>query len=325
MKIGIIILIYECPDNLFFRNLSMIENQIYDKEKYQVQTYIVIDDQKDYKHILQFFPNVKIIKNETNLGESKSRNKGIKIATEDGCDYFTIFDRDDCFYSTISLNSLITNIFDNDIIISKILWEKEKNNFIVLDNDELWDHGCLYSCKFIIENNIIFPDNPHNNDIVFNFQCYSINNVKINYIDDITYSYNYYEKSDNHINNDAYKGNNARQLMENYSQIFPALKQNKRYNDEQAKSFIQRWFIKYYLTLSRGSLSIEKWDLWRALPTFLVLFDNFLSEKNFDYKQQTLRYKQVKWEPLKKELPLFTLDEFIALIKSNYLPDIEKC
>ena len=322
MKIGIIVLIYECPDDLFFRNLTMIENQIYNKEKYQVQTYVVIDDLKDYNHILQFFPNIKIIKNEVNLGESKSRNKAIKITAKDGCDYFTIFDRDDCFYSTDSLHNLVINTYDNDIVISKVLWEREKNNFIVLDNDDLWDHGCLYSCKFIIENNIIFPNNPHNNDIVFNFQCHSINNVKIKYIENITYSYNYYEKSDNHINNNAYKGNNARQLMENYQQVFPLMKLNKNYNELQARTFIQKWFMKYYLTLSRGKLTIEKWDLWRALPIFLSLFKSFLSENNFSYQQQNYIYSIIQWENIKKDLPLFTINDFFILIKNNYLPDL---
>jgi len=199
-------------------------------------------------------------------------------AKEIKCDYITFIDSDDCFYSTTSLHSLILTAKETkaDVIAGKIFHEYEYLKFRLLIHDDLWEHGCLYSTIFLDTNKIFFPNNGHNNDIAFNFWCNSIKGVKKILIEDIVYSYNYYSKSDNHINNNEFKGNNARQLMENYAQIFPLMKQGENYNQEQAKYHIRKWFLKYYLILSTEKITIEQWDLWRALPDFIKIFEELL-------------------------------------------------
>ena len=243
-----------------------------------------------------------------------------------GYDYITIIDQDDCFYSITSLQALAGTAIQTeaDIISSKICYESTPYNFGILDQDDLWDHGCLYSCSFLKENNIRFPDNHHSNDIAFNFWCNSIKDVNRVEIDEITYAYNYYSESLNHINNDEYKSNNMRQLMANFKQVFEEMQLNDNYSEELAKYHIRMWFLKYWLIVSHGELNTEKYDLWRSLPIFMQIFSSLLFEnEELPLQEYLIIYKDINWNELKNELPLFSFIDFITLIKSNYLPEIE--
>lgn len=327
MKINIVMAIWNCPDFLLKRALSSIENQIYDRSIHNIQTILIIDDCKDYSWVLSLYNNIEIYNNPENWGQTRSLNRGLRKAIRSKSDYVFFMDQDDCLYSTTSLLSLI-NVAENtgaDIITSKILHEFEPYQFRILLHDNLWDHGVLYSTKFLDDHGIIFPKNHHNRDIAFNFWCNSINEVHKVEIDEITYSYNYYSESINHRNNNEYKSNNAKYSVENFIETYDLMRVRPGCDYEKIGYYLKEWFVKYYLVLSRDEITMEKIDLWKSLPLFLEVFSSYLLRDGvFYYEDYKEIYDNLEWQNSKSKIPLFSMLDFVLLIQESYVPQIDE-
>lgn len=319
--LGIIITVWNCPEMLLRRNLSSILIQQFDQNKYGIRIYIVIDDNKNYDNIiLPFAQNlpIQIIQNEQNMGESETRNIGMRAAFKDECDFITIIDQDDSLYDCQSLANLMSHFFFGDIIAGKILFEPTEGKFQIIPNDNLWDHGCAYRSNLLLKHNIYFPKNHHSNDIAFNLWCNAFTSKKI-YLNEITYSYRYYTDSLNHINNDEFKSNNMRQLMENFQEVYTKMQRDPQFSLEHLKPYVIEWFIKYYQNAAIYQLPKEQeYDLWRSLPEYFNLFKPLLLEPHGNINYQL--YNEISCKLGINGLGRFSLDEFISLILKNYLP-----
>lgn len=319
--LGIIITVWNCPEMLLRRNLSSILIQQFDQNKYGIRIYIVIDDNKNYDNVISPFAQdlpIQIIQNELNIGESETRNIGMRAAFKDECDFITIIDQDDSLYDCSSLANLMSHFFFGDIIAGKILFESTPTKSQILSNDNLWDHGCAYRSNVLLKHNIHFPKNHHNNDIAFNLWCNAFTNKKI-YLDNIIYSYRYYKDSLNHINNDEFKSNNMRQLMENFQEVYENMQKDPQFQREILKPYVIEWFLKYYYKLSACYIPQEEaYDLWRSLPIFFNTFKTILLEEHGNVNYQI--YGELMAKLKLTGLCRFSIDEFITLIQQNYLP-----
>lgn len=152
--------------------------------------------------------NFKIINNEINLGLSKTRNKGIEIATGD---YILFMDNDDTLVDELSLQHFI-NAIDNDpdIVIGKTRFlqndEPKESRYHTLKSTKSTYKGNeviigflsgqwavtawnkLYKKSFLNENKLRFLDDLLHEDELWAFET-AIPAKTVNFLDFETYNY----------------------------------------------------------------------------------------------------------------------------------------
>lgn len=209
-KISIIIPLYNAEDYIV-RCLDSIKNQSYknfelivinDKSKdrsWDVLTSYVLSNQS---------VDFKIINNEVNLGLSKTRNKGITLATGD---YILFMDNDDTLVDDFSLQYFIDKtVNDPDIVIGKTLFllndvPKESNYHRLKNKKDTYEKteilegfllgewavtawNKLYKRDFLITNNLTFLDDLLHEDELWAFET-AIAAEKVNFLGQETYKY----------------------------------------------------------------------------------------------------------------------------------------
>jgi len=209
-KISIIIPLYNA-ENYISKCLDSIINQTY--KNFEI---IIINDKSkdDSWEVLNHYVsenlniNFKIVNNEVNLGLSKTRNKGMDLATGD---YIFFMDNDDTLVDNFSLQHFIDKTEnDPDIILGKTRFllnniPKEsnyhclKNKKETYQNDEILDGffagewavtawNKLYNADFLKRNNLKFLDDLLHEDELWAFET-AVAARKINFLDDETYVY----------------------------------------------------------------------------------------------------------------------------------------
>jgi glycosyltransferase involved in cell wall biosynthesis len=209
-KISVIIPLYTA-ENYIVKCLDSIANQTY--TNYEI---IVINDKsKDGSwQVLNDYvsrnPNIdfKIIDNEQNLGLSRTRNKGMEMATGD---YILFMDNDDTLADEFSLQHFIDKTDDNpDIILGKTRfllndipkesnYHQLKNKKKTYTDNEILDGfftgewavtawNKLYNADFLKNNNLKFLDDLLHEDELWAFET-AICAKKINFLTEETYVY----------------------------------------------------------------------------------------------------------------------------------------
>lgn len=209
-KISIIIPLYNA-ENYIKRCLDSVKNQSYknfelivinDKSKdrsWDVLTSYVLSNQS---------VDFKIINNEVNLGLSKTRNKGIGLATGD---YILFMDNDDTLADDFSLQYFIDKTEnDPDFVIGKTRFllnnlPKESNYHQLKNKKDTYEANeilegfllgewavtawnKLYKRDFLINNHLTFLDNLLHEDELWAFET-AIAAQKVNFLDQETYVY----------------------------------------------------------------------------------------------------------------------------------------
>lgn len=118
--------------------------------------------------------NIRVIRNETNLGCGMTRQVGIDNATED---YIAFLDSDDVLmpYAVESWNNVSKNSPETDIFHAHFYEQRIKDNnpmLVYIDKGFTWTHGKLYKLSFIkkygIKNS---PEVRWADDSFFNSMC----------------------------------------------------------------------------------------------------------------------------------------------------------
>jgi len=209
-KISVIIPLYNA-ENYISKCLDSIVNQTYKN----FEIIVINDKSKDNSwDVLNEYVaenlniDFKIISNEINLGLSKTRNKGMEIATGD---YILFMDNDDTLADELSLQHFIDKTDnDPDIILGKTRFllndiPKESNYHKLKNKKETYiDHEILdgffsgewavtawnklYNADFLKRNSLKFLDDLLHEDELWAFETAVAAN-KINFLDQETYVY----------------------------------------------------------------------------------------------------------------------------------------
>lgn len=253
--------------SLMDKCLSSLENQTY--KDFEI---IIIDDcstDDSYNQLLEYSNksklNMKLYKNEYNIGPGPSRNLGIKAANGN---YITFLDSDD--YLSINCLELIINllhvhdsdclIFDyfikkGDINIKRASISKKISGIISKSDAIVYTAGgtwCkIYKTKLIQENNIYFADLIRSEDMPFTKCAISVCN-NIFYYNYPLYYYVMHPQSLMH-NQELLDEKNAMRafdIVENY------IKDD--YYQETEAIFIKEYVYSTTLTLVKKKASKEK-------------------------------------------------------------------
>lgn len=209
-KISIIIPLYNA-ENYIEKCLDSIKNQTYK----DFEIIVINDKSKDnsWKILNNYVSenlnvNFKIINNEVNLGLSKTRNKGMDLATGD---YILFMDNDDTLIDEFSVQHFIDKTAnDPDIILGKTrfllndipkesLYHQLKNKKETYIDNEILDGffsgewavtawNKLYKADFLKKNNLKFLDDLLHEDELWAFETAVAAN-KINFLTEETYVY----------------------------------------------------------------------------------------------------------------------------------------
>lgn len=164
--IDIIIPAYNAHKTISKALLSICMQTVNDK----INVYIIDDcSDHDYKDIINKF------KDRINIIEYKlDKNSGPGVARQYGLDhsngeYIYFLDADDMFIDIYSLETLLKNIKNNDIICGNVYYENYDNTILTISNDFSFQlHGKLYKRKYIDENKFQFNDSRNGEDNCFN-------------------------------------------------------------------------------------------------------------------------------------------------------------
>lgn len=209
-KISIIIPLYNA-ENYIGRCLDSIKNQTY--KNFEI---IAINDSSkdDSWNVLNNYVsyntniNFKIVDNEINLGLSKTRNKGLEIATGD---YILFMDIDDTLVDSESLQHFVNKTYNNPDIVfgrTRLLlnnvpreshYHNLKNKKETYENNEILDGffagewavtawNKLYKKDFLNQNKLRFLDNLLHEDELWAFET-AVAARKINFLEQETYIY----------------------------------------------------------------------------------------------------------------------------------------
>lgn len=146
------------------------------------------------KH-MQMKDNRIILVEQEKLGVGEARNKGMQVASGE---YIIFMDADDCFYTDEAVNLLYKKIKEvradvcgGNYVVDSILQQAVENEGWVNFFEQQITIGFwrfIYKRKFIINNNILFPNTSMGQDLVFLIRVlskarryYGINDIIYNY------------------------------------------------------------------------------------------------------------------------------------------------
>ncbi len=181
-KVSVIIPIYNAREYQLKRSINSVLNQ-----SFKDIELLLINDKSSLSETLSFLEKVgslderiKLYNNEINMGISRSRNKGIELASGH---YLCFLDQDD-YYRSNYIEKLVAALEREDAELAMCgfdsIDDKEKliNTYPSMSVDSLWHpwSSCtiwnkLYKRQFLLDNNIKFPEGCMSEDVIFNMQC----------------------------------------------------------------------------------------------------------------------------------------------------------
>jgi len=170
--VNIIIPAWNCADTLG-KALSSLMSQT--KSMFIVTIVNDNSDEELDEIVEQYraFLNIRYIKNKENLGPGPARQIGID--SDNQCDYVMFLDSDDILYPrAVEILYRDAKLYGVDVIYSNIAVERGGAlvGSLSLGKNTTWTHGKIYRKKFLVENNIRFPDTQlYNEDSYFNLVC----------------------------------------------------------------------------------------------------------------------------------------------------------
>lgn len=152
--------------------------------------YIINDgSDNDYSNEISMFKeslDIIEIKLNKNSGPGMARQVGINSSNSE---YIVFIDSDDEFYNCFSLENIFKVIenSDYDIVVGNMLQISDEGRYEYMARFNVL-HSKVYRRKFIKDNQIIFPNLYHSEDVAFNDLC-NIFNPKIGLCYDLMYVY----------------------------------------------------------------------------------------------------------------------------------------
>jgi glycosyltransferase involved in cell wall biosynthesis len=134
MKLSFIIPNYNSEKTILKTIKSIYDPKI--KQKYEI---IVVDDHSNdnsVKLIKETYQDVKLIQNNDVYGASFTRNQGIKKSKGE----ILIFIDSDAWFNKKSIELLVNNINDFDIVFPKTIFENKKTFYPEFDNEKKYPH-----------------------------------------------------------------------------------------------------------------------------------------------------------------------------------------
>lgn len=243
----------------------------------------------------KLYPNkIKIISNEQNIGQGKSRMKG--IASSEG-EYIFFIDSDDYIdknYVSIYISQVES--FEYDVVVGGFIQDnKGKIYYNYVDNDIRaiisYSHACckMYKKSFILENNINFGDFRKGEDIFFSLLlvlCGASHKF-------IHYAGYYYVVNNMSTTHTISYDNSFEKAV---SEMFDKLMASENYNkaSKENKQYIEYAYvagmINALVTYNHGC----KWGIMKGKYHFFI---EDLKEKFVGYKDDDFLYKWYKQGP----------------------------
>lgn len=164
--------------------------------KNKINVYIIDDcSNHDYNDIIDKFKgriNIMQYKLDKNSGPGIARQYGLEHSNGE---YIYFLDADDIFTDIYSLETLVNNIGNNDIICGNVYYENYDNTVLTISNNYSFQlHGKLYKREYIDKNEFHFNDSRNGEDNCFN-RLLKIGTEKYSYINSDVLLYSYTEGS----------------------------------------------------------------------------------------------------------------------------------
>lgn len=302
-KVSIILPVYNAEEYLE-RCLDSILEQNYDNIE-----LIAIDDgsiDKSWNILLTYkknYPNKLLCFRQENMGVSKTRNRGIELATGD---YLLLIDNDD-YFDEDYINTFVKEIEkrDYDVVIGG--YKRPNGQGKIVERVDLEDYeyskfkivaawAKIYKLSYIKRNNIHFLNSNIGEDIHFTIQAVCLTN-KIKIIDYTGYNWFYNENS---VSNTAHKSlSNGLQFDYLLNSVYDKLKEKETNFD----SYIEYYFIKLNVWFMLYASRKTSYDLVKKTykDNFLWLEKRFPQYKKNVYlkpgklKGETLSYSFIIW------------------------------
>lgn len=281
-KVSIIIPVYNV-EKYIDKCLESIINQTY--ENYEI---ILVDDgsSDDSYNIIKSwqkkYNDVIICLKQKNKGAGAARNRGLEVAKGD----FIVFVDSDDYLDNDFLEVMVSNINDNDIVISgsrhvsenSVLYTRKlkEDDWTKFQQLVIW--AKIYRTEFIKKNKLLFSDIKTGQDVVFSLECYSHEpNVKI--IDYVGYN-NYHNLNSITHNKKIQIDNN---VIAMYDYILNNIKDTKFF-ENNIKDITFFFYKDIIARLSRKSEFINKKDLFELEVVYYDWLMKFLDTNNLKFK-----------------------------------------
>lgn len=239
--IDIIIPAYNAHDTII-KTLASIELQTV-KERVNV---IIVDDhsKKKYNYLLEHFSdiNIKIVRLDKNMGPGYARERGIELSNND---YIYFLDSDDCLLNMFSLEILVENIENNDIVAGLVVIESENYEVDDVYITEFDLHGKLFKSNYIKDNNFKFNNSKRSEDNSF-YQLLRLGTDKYIEVNEEVELYSYNKKSLTNIDKN-YRINESKYLLDNI--IWLENEASKRKYDKSKISSVLSVLFSYFFLL----------------------------------------------------------------------------
>ena len=282
--IDIIIPAYNAHETII-KTLASIELQTV-KDRVNV---IIVDDhsKKKYNYLLEYFSdiNIKIVRLDKNIGPGHARERGIELSNND---YICFLDADDYLLNMFSLEILLENIENNDIVAGLVVIESENNEVDDVYITEFDLHGKLFKSNYIKDNNFKFNDSKRSEDNSF-YQLLRLGTDK--YIE-VNEEVELYSHNKNSITkkDKNYRINESKYLLDNI--IWLENEASKRKYDKSKISSVLSVFFSYFFLLYLENIKSN--IIKERLIKYIKLMEKY--NKFMDYKTIFNRIDNIKKE-----------------------------
>ena len=292
MKLSIIMPIYN-DEKLLLKSIDSVINQNID----DFELICINDGSTDNSlNVLNNYESkydfIKIISQE-NKGPSKTRNKGIEIASGE---YIAFLDSDDIFVDENALNKMyeLAIKYDADVVSSNIQFVEQDYSIKKNPHYELGDYiqfdeyGCIdskdygipfafykniFKREFLIKNEIHFPNLSVGEDPVFMAKVLT-NTSKIVTTPLVLYGYNY--SNGGVVNNKINSYEKKREYIKHFKCVFDILDENSFH--ESSKLYERQLF-----GFLNWNENINDRDLLEIYNECFKLYENNFSNESLDY------------------------------------------
>ncbi len=302
-KVSIVLPVYNaekylkrCLDSILNQDYSNIELITIDDGSKDSSWSILSEYQKQYPQ------NIKLVKQE-NMGVSKTRNKGISLATGE---YLTFIDNDD-FLDKNYISYFVSEIDNQNLDVVIGGYKRPNSKGKIVEKVQLKDleyskykivaaWGKIYRTSYIKENKIEFLDSNIGEDINFTIQAVSLTK-KIKITDYVGYNWFFNESS---VSNTAHKSlKNNLQFDYLLNSIYDKLKKsNIEINDIIEFYFIKLnvWFMLY--STRHTPYKLVEQTLEENMRWLKERFPNFSNNKYLGIGKmpgETITYQFIIW------------------------------
>lgn len=292
MKLSIIMPIYNAEKLLLKSIDSVIDQNIDDFELICINDGSTDNSLNVLNNYASKYDFIKIISQE-NKGPSKTRNKGIEIASGE---YIAFLDSDDIFIDENALNKMydLAIKYDADVVSSNMQFVeqdysiKENPHYGLGDYIQFDEYSCIdskdygipfafykniFKREFLIKNEIVFPDLSVGEDPVFMAKVLT-NTSKIVTAPLVLYGYNY--SNGGGVNNKINTYRKKKEYIKHFKYVFDIL-------DENSFHKTSKLYERQLFGFLNWNDNIMDNNLFEIYNEFFKLYDNNFCHENLDY------------------------------------------